>query len=165
MTSLFPRRHSWGCARQDRRPRGYAWSCTSVRERRRSVFLCFSSDEKYGCPSVGVSCPIAEAQHQLPGRDADGGPSFGTWASRAAQWPHRGWLLLFASSGACSPFRDLPKGESTFGEKQLSSHHARPQSVKKAWSGRGTTVNLSHLQMTGCQPQERRSCGSTSQDF
>lgn len=49
------------------------------------MFLCFSYEEKYGCPSVGVSCPVTEAHHQLPGRDADDGPSCGTWASLAAQ--------------------------------------------------------------------------------
>lgn len=54
------------------------------------MFLCFSYEEKYGCPSVGVSCPVAEAHHQLPGRDAlvALGPR---WPPR---WPHRGWLLL-----------------------------------------------------------------------
>lgn len=49
------------------------------------MFLCFSSDENSGCPPVGVSCPITEAQHQLPGRHADSGPSCGTWASLATQ--------------------------------------------------------------------------------
>lgn len=136
-TSLFPRRRPWACAGQDRRPQGYAWSCTSVLERRRSVFLCFSYEEKYGCPSVGVSCPVAEAHHQLPGRDADDGPSCGTWASLAAQVA-TSWLA------PAPPFRDLLRGESSFGEKQLSSHHVRPQSVRKAWPGRITTVNLSY---------------------
>lgn len=56
------------------------------------MFLCFSYEEKYGRPSFGVSRPVAEAQHQLPGAPLVAlGPR---WPPRR---PHHGWLLLLPS--------------------------------------------------------------------